>query len=85
VLAYESARRDYAAAQGEFETLTQAMRTVADGLGADPLRVDLSVWPSREQLIEAQRQVRAAQGAFWSAWASVPAAMRSGLEPLSPE
>src|SRR3954447_23916020 len=48
------------------------------GLRADPLRVDLSLWPSREQLTEAQRRVRAAQGALRSAWASVPAAMKSG-------
>jgi len=61
------------------------MRAVADELGADPLRVDLSLWPSREQLTEAQRQVRAAQGALRSAWASVPAAMKSGLEPPPPE
>jgi len=81
VLAYERARRDYAAAQGELETLISAMQTLADGLGADPLRVDLSLWPSREQLTEAQRQVRAAQGTLRSAWASVPADRRSGLEP----
>ena len=85
VLAYEQARRDYAAAQGELETLISAMRTVADGLGADPLRVDLSLWPSHEQLTEAQRQVRAAQGALRGVWASVPAAMRSGLEPPPPD
>ena len=85
VLAYEQARRDYAAAQGELETLTQATRTVADGLGADPLHVDLSLWPSRDQLTEAQRQVRAAQGALRSAWASVPADKRSDLEPPPPE
>jgi succinate dehydrogenase / fumarate reductase cytochrome b subunit len=61
VLAYERARRDYAAAQSELDTLTQAMRTVADGLRADPLRVDLSLWPSRDQLTEAQRKVRTAR------------------------
>jgi succinate dehydrogenase / fumarate reductase, cytochrome b subunit len=81
MLAYEQARRDYAAAQGELETLISSTRTVADGLGADPLRVDLSLWPSRDQLTEAQQQVRAAQGALRGAWASVPADKRLGLEP----
>ena len=84
-LAYEQARRAYAAAQSELQTLTAAMRAVADGLGADPLSVDLSLWPSREQLMEAQWQVRAAQGALRDAWASVPAAVRSGLEPPPPD
>ena len=81
VPAYERARRAYGAAQSELDTLAAAMRTVADGLGADPLRVDLSLWPSREQLTEAQRRVGAAQGTLRSAWASVPADRRSGLEP----
>jgi len=81
VLAYESARRDYVAAQSELETLISAMRTVADGLRADPFRVDLSLWPSRDQLTEALREVRAAQGALRSAWTSVPADKKSGLEP----
>src|SRR5919112_6246680 len=37
-------------------------------LRADPLRVDLSLWPSRDKLTETQRQVRAAQGALRGAW-----------------
>ena len=81
VLAYERAQRDYAAAQSELESLTATMRKMADGLRADPLSVDLSLWPSRDQLTEAQRKVRAAQGGLRSAWASVPAELRSGLEP----
>jgi succinate dehydrogenase / fumarate reductase cytochrome b subunit len=80
-LAYERARRDYAAAQGELDTLTATTRKLADGLSADPFSVDLGLWPSREQLTEAQRKVRAAQGALRGAWASVPAGRRSGLEP----
>jgi len=84
-LAYERARRAYAAAQSELDTLTAAMRTVADGLRADPLRVDLSLWPSRDELMEAQRKVRAARGELRGAWASVPAEMRSGLEPPPPD
>jgi succinate dehydrogenase / fumarate reductase cytochrome b subunit len=85
VLAYESARRGYIAAQSELETLTAIMGKLADGLRADPLRVDPGLWPSRDQLAEAQRQVRAARGALRGAWASVPADLRSGLEPPPPE
>jgi len=85
VLAYESARRAYIAAQSELETLTSAMRTVTDGMRADPLSVDPDLWPSRDQLAEAQRKARAAQGALRGAWASVPAGLRFGLEPPPPE
>ena len=57
------------------------MPSMVAGLRADPLPVDLSLWPSRDQLMGAQRKVRAAQGALRGAWATVPAEMKSGLEP----
>jgi len=81
VLVYERARHDYVAARRELEALTATMMKVADVLRADPLSVELGMWPSREQLTEALRKVRAARGELRGAWASVPAAMRSGLEP----
>src|SRR5215211_7374941 len=85
VLAYESARRGYVAAQSELEILSAAMMRVTDGLRADPLSVDPNLWPSRDQLAEAQRKARAARGALRGAWATVPAERRSGLEPPPPE
>jgi succinate dehydrogenase/fumarate reductase cytochrome b subunit len=85
VLAYERARQNYVAAQSELESLAAAMSKVADVLRADPLALDPRTWPSREQLTEVLRKVRAAHGSFRSAWASVPQNMRSGLEPPPPE
>ena len=81
VLAYESARHDYVAARRELEALTATMMKVADELRADPLSVELSMWPSREQLTEALRKVRAARGELRDTWRSIPSDMRSGLEP----
>jgi succinate dehydrogenase / fumarate reductase, cytochrome b subunit len=81
VMAHESARRDYDAAQSELARLAAATRKVADELRAEPLGVDLSVWPSREQLAEALRKVRTARGELRGAWESVPPDMRPSLEP----
>ena len=81
VMAYESARRDYDAAQSELARLAAATRKVADELRAEPLGVDLSVWPSREQLTETLRKVRATRGELRGAWDSVPPDMRPSLEP----
>ena len=85
VLAYERARQNYVAAQRELESLAATMSKVAGVLKAEPHDLDLRTWPSREQLTEVLGKVRAAQGSFRSAWASVPPHMRSGLEPPPPE
>src|SRR3954469_17753386 len=85
VMAYESARRDYDAAQSELAKLAAATRKVADELRAEPLAeplgVDLSAWPSREQLTETLRKVRATRGELRGAWNSVPPDRRLSLEP----